>query len=294
MLAGANSLVGLWLGWIVLGAGMGLGLYDAAFAALGGIFGAEARSPITAITLIAGFASTIGWPLSQLGASTIGWRDTCLLWATAHILIGLPLNALLPAVATSRPIESRTSQARIVWDARMVLIAFALASAWMVTAAMAVHLPRLIVAAGGTSNAALVAGMLIGPAQVGARLLEAGVLRRLHPLVSARLAAAAHPLAAVVLLVIGPAAACAFAILHGAGNGVLTIARGTVPLAVFGPENYGYRLGLLGAPARVAQAFAPFLFGILIDAIGIWTLAVTAGIGLAALAAFAYTPSKCK
>jgi predicted MFS family arabinose efflux permease len=293
-LAFANSIAGLWLAWIVLGVGMGLGLYDAAFAALGRIFGAKARSPITAITLIAGFASTIGWPLSQWGASTIGWRDTCLLWAAAHILVGLPLNALLPAVTTSGSIGSRASQVRIAWDARMVLIGFALASAWMVTAAMAVHLPRLIVAAGASANAALVAGMLIGPAQVGARLLEAGLLRRMHPLVSARLAAVAHPLAAAALLVLGPAAASAFAILHGAGNGVLTIARGTVPLAVFGPENYGYRLGLLGAPARIAQAFAPFLFGMLIDRIGIWALAVTAGMSLAALTAFIFTPSQSR
>ncbi|MFX6011262.1 MFS transporter, partial [Acinetobacter baumannii] len=82
--------------------------------------------------------------------------------------------------------------------------------------------------------------------------VEAGLLNRFHPLLSARLAAMTHPIGAAVLgLFGGGAAAGAFAILHGSGNGVLTIARGTVPLAIFGPDNYGYRLGLIGAPARI-------------------------------------------
>jgi hypothetical protein len=59
-----------------------------------------------------------------------------------------------------------------------------------------------------------------------------------------------------------------FAILYGAGNGLLTIARVTVPLAIFGPHSYGERTGLLGAPARAAQAFAPLLFGFLLDEMG--------------------------
>ena len=92
---------------------------------------------------------------------------------------------------------------------------------------------------------------MIGPAQVAARLLEAGPLSRFHPLVSARLATLTHPVGAVVLFAAGGGvASTAFAILHGSGNGMITIARGTVPLALFGPENYGYRLGILGAPAR--------------------------------------------
>jgi hypothetical protein len=94
----------------------------------------------------------------------------------------------------------------------------------------------------------------VGPAQVAARLLEAGFLKRFHPLVSARLSTMMHPFGAVILLAGGGLFAIPFTLLHGAGNGILTIARGTVPLAVFGPENYGYRLGILGAPSRIMQA----------------------------------------
>ncbi len=118
-----------------------------------------------------------------------------------------------------------------------------------------------------------------------ARLAEFLVLRRIHPLVSARIAALLHPLGAAVFAVIGPPAAAAFAIFYGAGNGLLTIARGTVPLAVFGPHAYGERTGLLGAPARASQAFAPLLFGLLIDAMGTAAIFVSAALCLAAFAA---------
>ena len=96
VLAFAHSQTMLWMAWLILGLGMGIGLYDTAFAALGRIYGLEARSAITGITLLAGFASTVGWPLTAWGASELGWRETCLAWAAAHIVLGLPLNLLLP------------------------------------------------------------------------------------------------------------------------------------------------------------------------------------------------------
>jgi predicted MFS family arabinose efflux permease len=292
LLAYAHSVVLLWLAWFVLGLGMGLGLYDSAFATLGRIYGAEARTSITAITLMAGFASTVGWPLSQWGVATVDWRNTCLAWAAAHMVLGLPLNWCLPTTRPADPHSQTAGRSNVRWDRTMLLVAFAMAAAWVVTAAMAAHLPRLLEAAGASSTAAIAAGMLIGPAQVAARLLEASSLRRFHPLVSARLATVAHPFAALVLAGLGPVAANAFALLHGAGNGILTIARGTVPLAIFGPENYGYRLGLLGAPARIAQAAAPLLFGLLIEAIGTWALTVSAAISLTALAALVAIPMR--
>ena len=101
VLAFAHSQAMLWLAWLILGLGMGIGLYDTAFAALGRIYGLEARSAITGITLLAGFASTVGWPLTAWGASEIGWRETCLAWAAAHIVLGLPLNLLLPTSSSA-------------------------------------------------------------------------------------------------------------------------------------------------------------------------------------------------
>ncbi|GGD47624.1 MFS transporter [Sinisalibacter lacisalsi] len=286
LLAAAPSPVILFAGWAIIGLGMGIGLYEAGFATLAGIYGRAARGPITGITLIAGFASTIGWPLSGLMLATWGWREACLGWALIHLALALPLNAVLPR-ATEKltraptPIEEGPPPPRLA----LVLLAFVFAATWFNATAMAAHLPGLLQAAGATTTVAIAAGALIGPAQVAARFLEFGLFRRVHPLASTRLAASAHPLAAVALVVFGGPAAYAFAILHGAGNGILTIAKGTLPLALFGAEGYGQRLGWLNAPARILQAAAPLIFGAALTAWGLSAIWLTAGIGLAALAA---------
>jgi hypothetical protein len=170
-------------------------------------------------------------------------------------------------------------------DRNMWLLAVAFAAGWTISTAMAAHLPRLLQAAGATETQAITAGALIGPAQVAARIIEAIFLKRFHPLFSARLSSIMHPVGAA-LLCLGADAVPMFAVLHGAGNGILTIARGTVPLALYGPVNYGYRLGVLGAPARVGQAGAPLLFAVLIDKFGAGALVVSAALGLVTLAAF--------
>jgi predicted MFS family arabinose efflux permease len=290
LLAGGLALLGastsLWMmsaAWLLLGIGMGFGLYDAAFGALGRIYGSNARSAITGITLIAGFASTVGWPLSSLGLATIGWRETCYAWALAHIVIGLPLNLLLPRTETVAVAEGPVVKPHIPIDRTMMLLSFAFAAAWTVTSAMAAHLPRIVEAFGATSAQAVFAGMMIGPAQVGARIMEASLLNRFHPIVSSRVACITHPLGACVIGIFGGGAAAAFALLHGAGNGILTIARGTLPLAMFGPENYAYRLGLIGAPSRICQALAPLAFGLLIEPMGRLVVVVSASLSLMAL-----------
>jgi predicted MFS family arabinose efflux permease len=290
LLAWSQSLWLVAIAWLFLGLAMGLGLYDAAFAALGRIYGMAARPQITGITLMAGFASTVGWPITTWAADHFGWRETCLGWALAHLLIGIPLNASLPK---SQSVEAEThadAAPKIVMDRAMWLLAFAFAAGWMIATAMAAHLPRLLRAGGASEHEALLAGMLIGPAQVGARIIEVSLLRRWPPLNSARLCAVLHPIG-VCLLSLGTGAIPAFALLHGAGNGILTIARGTVPLALYGPENYGYRLGILGAPARMAQAASPFLFGFLIDAYGFRAFLFSAALGISALLAFLMVPN---
>jgi predicted MFS family arabinose efflux permease len=283
----AQSLPMFAAAWIVMALGMGLGLYDSAFAALGRLYGSDARGAITGITLLAGFASTIGWPLTAWGASTIGWRETCLAWAAVHLFIALPMNwFLLPrpqGTMTGVTTAARAAHKAIPIDRPMILLAFAFAAAWIVTAGMAAHFPRIVEATGASPAQAIAAGALIGPAQVAARLLEAGPLARFHPLVSARLATLTHPIgAAVILLAGGGVASSAFALLHGSGNGIITIARGTVPLALFGSENYGYRLGLIGAPARFLQAGAPLGFSLLIEHIGTGVLLVSSALSLSA------------
>ena len=286
LLGFATSIPLLVVAWLLLGVGMGAGLYDAAFAALGRIYGDTARRSITGITLMAGFASTIGWPLSAWGLETIGWRNTCFAWAAAHILIGLPINLLmLPAVKGAKAAVAAAVKPHITIDRTMIVLAFVFAAAWTVTGAMAAHLPRIMEAAGATTTQAVFAGALIGPAQVAARIFEASFLSRYHPLVSTKLACITHPIGAAILGLAGGGAASVFALFHGAGNGILTIARGTLPLAIFGPENYGYRLGIIGAPARMAQAAAPLLFGLLIEVMGARVLIVSSALSIAALLA---------
>jgi MFS family permease len=281
-----SSIPMLVAAWLLLGIGMGCGLYDAAFGALGRIYGDTARRAITGITLMAGFASTIGWPLTALGLEHIGWRNTCFAWALAHVLIGLPLNLLMiPRVESVKATAAAAIKPDIPIDRTMALLAFAFAAAWTVTGAMAAHLPRILEATGATPLQAVAAGALIGPAQVAARIVEASFLSRFHPLVSTRLACITHPIGAVIVALFGGGAASAFAIFHGTGNGILTIARGTLPLSIFGPQNYAYRLGIIGAPARMAQAAAPLAFGVLIDVMGDKILMVSSALSLSALLA---------
>jgi MFS family permease len=287
----AQGVIGLFAAWALLGVAMGSGLYEAAFAALVRLYAQQARAPITGITLMAGFASTVGWPLSAWLEARYGWRGACFGWAALHLLLGLPLNASLPkavrAAAPAVPAVPPPGEAAAragPWRAT-VLLALVFAATWFISTAMAAHLPRLLQAGGATLAAAVAAGALIGPAQVGARLLEYGLLRRVHPLLSARLAAVAHPLGVAVLLLFGAPAAPLFALLHGAGNGILTIAKGTLPLVLFGAGGYGARQGWLMVPARVAQAAAPFAFGLALDRWGVGALWLSAGIALAGLAA---------
>ena len=288
LLARADGITGLILAWIPLGAGITMGLYDPAFATLTRLYGREARNPITGITLIAGFASTIGWPVSAFMLHHHGWREACLLWAGLNLLVCLPVNLLfIPKPPPHPPERQADSRGEVDSEAprgAMPVLAFFFSAAWFVTGAMAAHLPRLLQAAGASPTEAVAAAALVGPAQVAARLVEFGVLRRLHPMISARVAAVMHPLGGLALALFGPFGIVAFALLHGAGNGMITIAKGTLPLAIFGPHGFGLRSGVLSAPARLTQSAAPFLFGLLLDHVGVGAVALSAGLMLAAFA----------
>lgn len=293
----ARGLVTLLLAWAVMGLAMGAGLYEAAFATVVRLYGQGARHAITGITLMGGLASTVGWPLTAWLEHQVGWRGACAVWALLHGVLGLPLHAGLPR-ATARdagagpaaqdpataalpesprpaPAPSLSSPA---WTSFLLAVVFAIT--WFISTAMAAHLPAMLQAAGASVAASVAVGALVGPAQVAGRLLEYSLPRRVHPLWPARLAALAHPLGAATLLLAGPVAAPLFALLHGAGNGILTIAKGTLPLVLFGPAGYGARQGWLMLPARVTQALAPFAFGLVLDHLHERALWFTAGLGL--------------
>ena len=269
LLALASGPVTLIAAWATIGVAMGFGLYEAAFATVTGLYGQGARNAITGITMIGGFASTVGWPLSAFMIDAFGWRGACLGWAALHLLMGFPMNRfLLPRAPPPEPAAAvaQGEAGAIPWT--MIVLAGVFAAIWFVSAAMASHLPRLLQALGATPTAAIAAAALVGPAQVAARVAEFTLMRKASPLLSARLAAALHPIGAVILAIVGPPAAVVFVLLHGGGNGLMTIARGTLPLALFGKAGYGLRTGLLAAPARILQGGAPLLFQLVLDDAG--------------------------
>jgi MFS family permease len=283
----AQGIVSLTIAWLILGVGMAIGLYDPAFATLTRLYGRDARAAITGITLIAGFASTVGWPASAWFEHAFGWRETCLIWSGLNLVVAMPLNWL--AIPPAPPLLSpgRDEGNEIAAEpprGAMPVLAFYFCATAFVTGAMAAHLPRFLESAGASEAAAIAASALIGPAQVSARLVEFSLLRAIHPVWSARVAAVMHPLGAAALGMLGPAGVALFALLHGAGNGLITIARGTLPLAIFGPAGYGLRTGILAAPSRVVLSAAPFAFGVLLDWIGTLAVLVSAGLSLAAFA----------
>ncbi|MCM2505625.1 MFS transporter [Aureimonas altamirensis] len=247
-------------GWVVIGFGMGMGLYDPAFATLGRLYGADARSAITTLTLWGGFASTVCWPLSAFMVEHLGWRGTCLAYTALHVCVSLPLVLLFVPSTVSTGIQQARSKEQIPPSpeerrAFLLLIAlFVLCST--IFGLVSVHLLTLLQARGETLAAAVAFGAMVGPSQVGARILEMAGRGRHHPLWTLRAAVAltAIGICSLAFNLLPIAAAMVF---YGAGNGILSIARGTVPLALFGPETYAAVMGRLARPAQIAQALAP-------------------------------------
>ena len=287
------------LGWLLLGLAMGCGLYEAAFATVVRLRGSSARGAITGIALLGGLASTLGWTLSALMLAQGGWRMACFGWAVLHLAVGLPLHARLQRVgATPIPVEpapafgvgeaplpSPVPVSPPVPSYTLPLLALAFSLHWFVTTAFAAHLPGLLAAAGATAGAVVLAASLVGPSQVAGRLLDFGFLQRLSPLLVARVSMLTHPVGAVLLLTLGAAAAAPFAVLHGVGNGILTIAKGSLPLQLFGPVGYGARQGWLVLPGRLLQGLAPWLFGIALTDYGVGMLWFSGGLCVAAFLA---------
>lgn len=273
LMAASPSLLAFYCAWAVIGLGMSATLYDAAFATLGQIFGSGARAAITKLTLWGGFASTVSWPLTAYLLEQLGWRGTALAYAGLHLTITLPLSLLaLPRHSVS---QHRTTHPRTPADPmsgqtgsglRLTLFAFAGMGLTFLVTASSVHLVALLSGAGYSTQAAIALGTLIGPAQVGARLLELLGRGRHHPIWTMS-ASAALMLAGLGGLILGLPAFAAL-VAYGAGNGLWSIARGAVPLALFGPENYAPLIGRLAMPFLLTGASAPFLGAMLIDDFG--------------------------
>lgn len=260
----APSPAVLWLGIALLGAGMGTGLYSTAFAIVVERCGSEARRGITAVSLIGALGGGVGWPVSRAVTEVADWRMACLFWAAAHLSLCLPATLMvLPEGKRRAAIDVRN--ARVAWDRRMIQIAGVFAGAWMVSAAMAAHLPRVLGALGMTTVEAAWAAGLMAASAIIARLVDLLLLHRSHPLATVRLACLLHPSGAVSALIGGAKAAPLLAIGQGLGNGLLSVASGVLPLRVFGPDRYAVRQAMLLTPARYLQALAPAAYALALD-----------------------------
>lgn len=288
MLGLAPNLPAFFAGWLVIGCAMGASLYDPAFSTLGRIYGAAARKPITTLTLFGGFASTVCWPLSAWLVESVGWRGTCLAYAAVQIGFSLPLLMLgLPRERTNAP-QAATDQASSgdavlsVRQRRMLaLLATALVLAGVLVTILSVHLVTLLQARQIGLAEAVALGMLIGPAQVGGRILEIAFGQRHHPIWTLTVASVLVA-SGVVLLYLGFRIPALALVLYGAGNGIWTIARGALPLALFGARDYPVLMGKLAMPSLAAQAVAPAIGAYLIDTGGPgWVFALVACLALA-------------
>jgi len=270
MLAFATGLPVWYLAWTVIGIGMALGLYDAAFATTGTLLGREAGPVITGITLLAGFASTVFWSLGAALLPQLGWRGLLLLYAGLMLLVNLPMTwALVPGgTGPGRAGAAAAGGGRRRIDRRAVVcLAGFFTLRWFITSAIAVHVLDLLQGIGLGTTEAIAVAALIGPGQVAGRILEWSVGTRVGLLARARIGALLFPLGAALLPAGGPAAAAGFALLYGMSNGILTINRGTLPLALFGPHGYATLLGWLALPVLLAQASAPTLTAPLVAAL---------------------------
>ena len=264
--------------WVVLGVGMGTGLYDAVFAALGRMYGSAARGPITNLTLFGGFASTICWPLSAFMIDHVGWRSACFIYAGLHLVVALPLQMAVVRRtqdagggrnADGKTQSERSAPARIAHETLIfALLALVLSLAAGIGSIVVVHLLIFLQARGVDYAAAVSLGTLFGPAQVGARVVERLFGGRYHPIWT-MIASCTLMAIGLIMLFGGFPILALIILLYGAGYGISWIGRGTLPLALFGPVRFPRLMGKLAFPSLIVQALAPSAGALMIETSGV-------------------------
>lgn len=251
--------------WMIIGTGMGAGLYDAAFSALGSIYGKDARKPITWVTLFGGFASTVCWPLSAFLVDQLGWRGACFVYAAIQVGFALPVFVLaLPRRSTrpSAPGEGPATAAPVRLSADEVPVFVLLAAVVTLGAAIlslvGTQLLPLLQARGLGLSAAVALGTIVGPSQVGARVIEMLFGRHYQPIWT-MVASTVLVALGTLLLFVGFSITALAIVLYGAGNGIGSVARGTLPLWLFGPARYPVLMGRLALPILISMALSPLV-----------------------------------
>jgi MFS family permease len=256
-------------GWLMLGLAMRMTLYDAAFAALVRLGGPAARRPIAQITLLGGLASTVFWPLGHWLAGAIGWRAALLVYAALALATALVHLAIPTGRHADEPVGDQPSTASGD-PVAAVLYALIIALTTFLNSGMSAHMIGILAGLGVAASAAVGVATLRGIGQSTARLGEVLFGARLHPLALGVVATSLLPICFAAGLAAGGslAAGAGFAFLFGAGNGLLTIVRGTAPLVLFDHRVYGAVVGRLLIPSFFLSASAPLAYALVIDAAG--------------------------
>jgi hypothetical protein len=280
-LAFARSETAYLVVWAFLGAGLRMTLYDAAFAALVQVVPTRGRQAISYLTLFGAFASTVFWVIAHYLNELTGWRETLVWFAVINLAVCLPLNwiglahkergdqtpsARLHADATTIPL---TGSARRV---AMWLYGLVMSLNAFVFGVVSVQLVPLLEGAGLATAAAVWIASMKGFAQFGGRLVEIVFGRNLRAISVARIAIGVLPFSFALLFVSQGQTVLLliFTLLAGASQGVVTIVRGALPLALFGTEGYGAVLGLLATPILIVNAVSPTAFALIVEQWG-WT-----------------------
>lgn len=265
-LSSTHTVVVYFIAWTVLGLAMALTLYEAAFATINRQFVANARQSISTLTLFAGFASTVFWPLTLKLDALMGWRGTYWWYGIAQVAWCLPLHLMLGANNRNHVNADVGQQERRGHTLSEALrhpafwkLALAFSANSFVFSALSVHLIPMLKQFGHTAALAVFMSALIGPMQVAGRIGEMTFARNVLPQTVGKFTFSTLPAALVALLLFGPQqwAVAAFCILYGLSNGILTIVRGTIPQALFGRENYGAISGAMAGPSLLSKAAGP-------------------------------------
>jgi hypothetical protein len=296
VLSRSDSLLMFYALWAGLGVCMAATLYEPAFAVIYRSFGTDARKAVTALTLIAGFASTVFWPLSEWLVASLGWRDALMVLAALNLLVCWPLHrfALPAAVASDAVPHPRRRQASLgaalPWRSRgFWLLAVVFAANMLAFAVLSVHLIPLLVERGLSTAQAAVLAAVVGPMQVGGRVVEYVFGRRFSAAAAGMTALVVLP-AALLLVIVGGASFLVLAAglaLYGASNGVMTIVRAIVPADLFGRERYATLNGALSVPVILTRAAGPVAASFLWSATGgygatLWALVLASLLSVAA------------
>ena len=277
-------------------------LYSTAFAFLAQTTGTRAQRSITYLTLIAGFASAIFWPLTAWLLQAVDWHQVYFVFAGLNLVVCLPLHLWLSRFAritAARPLEAAAVAApTVIENANLVfvLIVLGFSLAGFVSAATLFHMVPILGLL-GLGTAGVWVASLLGPAQVASRLINMAFGKDLPATVLAVVSAVTMPLALGTLALTAPATAgaIAFAIVFGLGSGLFSIVSGTLPLAIFGKAGFGKRLGWIGMGRLGLSALAPFALSLALGAIGpkpsLWILASA---GLLCVAVFTVVWRRCR